>query len=156
MAASNDALLRSDHRLLYIALLHPRSEDNRCIGFTAEIQDEVKSEYLKRKANQWTKPSLIITTLQTQKISSSRAGVWREAPSDVQREVQRKGRSEAEREAPMITTSWVLSPTRSTVALYGFFTSSSTALSDGASDKIPSGDVLGEVTTGGAYKLHAV
>ncbi len=49
-----------------------------------------------------------------------------------------------------ITTSWVLSSTRSTVTLVGYFASSSAALTDGAAtpDNIPSSEVLGQVTTG--------
>lgn len=47
-----------------------------------------------------------------------------------------------------ITTVWVLSPTRSSLKLYGSFTSATAALSDGNGDSIPSSDVLGEMTTG--------
>ena len=49
-----------------------------------------------------------------------------------------------------ITTSWVLLPTRTSVALYGFFSSSTAALTNGLAtpSNIPSSDVLGQVTTG--------
>jgi hypothetical protein len=47
-----------------------------------------------------------------------------------------------------ITTSWVLGATRTSVNLYGYFSSSTAALTDGASDNIPSSDVLGQVSTG--------
>jgi hypothetical protein len=49
-----------------------------------------------------------------------------------------------------ITTTWVLLPSRTSVKLYGFFASSTAALTDGYStpDNIPSADVLGQVTTG--------
>jgi len=49
-----------------------------------------------------------------------------------------------------ITTTWVLLPSRTSVKLYGFFASSTAALTDGYStpDNIPSVDVLGQVTTG--------
>lgn len=49
-----------------------------------------------------------------------------------------------------ITTSWVLLPSRTSVKLYGFFASSTAALTDGYTtpDNIPSSDVLGQVTTG--------
>jgi hypothetical protein len=50
-----------------------------------------------------------------------------------------------------ITTSWVLLSTNSSVKLYAYFSSSTSALSDAASDLIPSSDVLGSVTsTGGS------
>lgn len=54
-------------------------------------------------------------------------------------------------DAPVpITTSWVLLPSRTSVKLYGFFASSTAALTDGFTtpDNIPSADVLGQVTTG--------
>jgi|HubBroStandDraft_1064217.scaffolds.fasta_scaffold280114_1 hypothetical protein len=49
-----------------------------------------------------------------------------------------------------ITTNWVLLPSRTSVKLYGFFSSSTAALTDGYStpDNIPSANVLGQVTTG--------
>jgi hypothetical protein len=49
-----------------------------------------------------------------------------------------------------ITTTWVLGPSRTSVKLYGFFASSTAALTDGYStpDNIPSSAVLGQVTTG--------
>ncbi len=49
-----------------------------------------------------------------------------------------------------ITTNWVLNPSRTSVKLYGFFASSTAALTDGLTtpDLIPSSDVLGQVTTG--------
>lgn len=49
-----------------------------------------------------------------------------------------------------ITTSWVLLPSRTSVKLYGYFASSTAALTDGYStpDNIPSANVLGQVTTG--------
>lgn len=47
-----------------------------------------------------------------------------------------------------ITSTWVLLPTRTSVKLYGFFASSTAALTDGSSDNIPSANVLGQVTTG--------
>ena len=49
-----------------------------------------------------------------------------------------------------ITTTWVLGPSRTSVKLYGFFASSTAALTDGYTtpDNIPSADVLGQVTTG--------
>lgn len=47
-----------------------------------------------------------------------------------------------------ITTLWVLSPTRSSLKLYGSFASAAAALSDGNGNSIPSADVLGQVTTG--------
>ena len=49
-----------------------------------------------------------------------------------------------------ITTNWVLNPSRTSVKLYGFFASSTPALTDGLAtpDLIPSADVLGQVTTG--------
>jgi hypothetical protein len=49
-----------------------------------------------------------------------------------------------------ITTTWVLSATRTAVTLVGYFASSSAALTDGAStpDNIPASEVLGQMTTG--------
>ncbi|HLH37476.1 MAG TPA: hypothetical protein VKX41_22635 [Alloacidobacterium sp.] len=49
-----------------------------------------------------------------------------------------------------ITTAWVLSPTRSTVVLDGYFASASAALTDGGTpaNNIPTSAVLGQVTTG--------
>lgn len=49
-----------------------------------------------------------------------------------------------------ITTSWVLSNSRSSVTLSGYFSSATAALTDGAATptNIPSSDVLGQVTTG--------
>jgi hypothetical protein len=50
-----------------------------------------------------------------------------------------------------ITTSWVLTTTNSSVRLYAYFSSATSALSDASSDNIPSSNVLGAVTsTGGA------
>lgn len=50
-----------------------------------------------------------------------------------------------------ITTSWVLLSTNATVKLYAYFSSSTGALSDPASDQISSSNVLGSVTsTGGS------
>jgi hypothetical protein len=45
-----------------------------------------------------------------------------------------------------VTTSWVLLPNRSTVKVYGYFASSTAALTDGAAtpDNIPSADVLAD------------
>ena len=50
--------------------------------------------------------------------------------------------------AVAITTTWVLSPTRTSVKLYGNFSSSTAALTDGGGNNIPSADVLGQVSTG--------
>jgi len=49
-----------------------------------------------------------------------------------------------------ITTTWVMGPGRTSVKLYGYFASSSAALTDGYTtpDNIPSASVLGQVTTG--------
>jgi hypothetical protein len=49
-----------------------------------------------------------------------------------------------------ITTTWVLQPTRTSVTLYGFFASSTAALTNGLAtpSNIPSANVLGQVTTG--------
>jgi hypothetical protein len=49
-----------------------------------------------------------------------------------------------------ITTTWLLAPTRANLVLDGFFSSSSAALTDGAStpDNIPTSAVLGKVSTG--------
>lgn len=49
-----------------------------------------------------------------------------------------------------MTTSWVLAPSRTSVALYGYFSSSTSALSDGlpTPDLIPSSAVAGQVPTG--------
>lgn len=49
-----------------------------------------------------------------------------------------------------ITTTWVLSATRTAVVLVGYFASTTAALTDGAAtpDNIPSSEVLGQVTTG--------
>jgi hypothetical protein len=49
-----------------------------------------------------------------------------------------------------ITTTWVLSASRTAVTLVGYFASATVALTDGAAtpDNIPSSEVLGEVTTG--------
>ena len=49
-----------------------------------------------------------------------------------------------------ITTNWVLNPSRTSVKLYGFFASSTAALTDGLAtpDLIPSADVLGQVAAG--------
>jgi hypothetical protein len=53
-------------------------------------------------------------------------------------------------QAVPITTNWVLLPSRTSVKLYGYFASSTAALSDGYTtpDNIPSSDVLGQVPTG--------
>jgi len=48
-----------------------------------------------------------------------------------------------------ISTSWILLSTNATVKLYGYFSSATTALSDAASDAIPSSDVFGSVTSTG-------
>ncbi|AEU38028.1 hypothetical protein [Granulicella mallensis] len=50
----------------------------------------------------------------------------------------------------VITTAWTLSPSRSSVVLGGYFTSSGSALSDGGTpaNTIPSADIFGQVTTG--------
>jgi hypothetical protein len=50
--------------------------------------------------------------------------------------------------AVAITTSWILLPTRTSVKLFGSFSSSTAALSDGAGDNIPSSAVLGQMPTG--------
>ena len=49
-----------------------------------------------------------------------------------------------------ITTNWVLLPSRTSVKLYGFFASSTAALTDGYTtpDLIPAANVLGQVATG--------
>ena len=49
-----------------------------------------------------------------------------------------------------ITTTWVLSASRTAVTLVGYFASAAVALTDGATtpDNIPSSEVLGQVTTG--------
>jgi len=51
-----------------------------------------------------------------------------------------------------ITTSWVLGPNRTSVKLYGFFASSTAALTDGFTtpDNIPSSAVLGGVSSSSA------
>jgi hypothetical protein len=55
----------------------------------------------------------------------------------------------ADGSAPVvITTSWVLGPTRTAVNLYGFFASATAALTDGSSHNIASANVFGQVTTG--------
>jgi hypothetical protein len=55
----------------------------------------------------------------------------------------------ADGSAPVaMTTTWVLSPTRTSVKLYGNFSSSTAALTDGGGNNIPSADVLGQVSTG--------
>ena len=49
-----------------------------------------------------------------------------------------------------ITTTWVLSATRTAVTLVGYFSSATAALTDGAATpaNIPASEVLGQVTTG--------
>src|ERR1700678_80487 len=49
-----------------------------------------------------------------------------------------------------ITTTWVLSASRTAVTLVGYFASATVALTDGATtpDNIPASEVLGQVTTG--------
>ncbi len=49
-----------------------------------------------------------------------------------------------------ITTTWVLSASRTAVTLVGYFSSAAVALTDGATtpDNIPASEVLGQVTTG--------
>jgi hypothetical protein len=49
-----------------------------------------------------------------------------------------------------ITTTWALLPSRSSVKLYGYFASSTAALTDGLTtpDNIPSSSVFGQMTTG--------
>jgi hypothetical protein len=49
-----------------------------------------------------------------------------------------------------ITTTWVLSATRTAVTLVGYFSSATVALTDGAAtpDNIPASEVLGQMTTG--------
>jgi hypothetical protein len=49
-----------------------------------------------------------------------------------------------------ITTTWVLSASRTAVTLVGYFSSATVALTDGATtpDNIPASEVLGQVTTG--------
>ncbi len=54
-----------------------------------------------------------------------------------------------------ITTIWILAPTRTSVKLFGSFSSSTAALTDGAGHNIPSADVLGEVTTGSPTSFTA-
>src|ERR1700674_4498552 len=48
----------------------------------------------------------------------------------------------------IITTTWILGPTRTTVNLYASFSSSTVALTDVSADHIPSSAVFGQVTTG--------
>jgi hypothetical protein len=50
----------------------------------------------------------------------------------------------------VITTAWTLSPTRSSVVLGGYFTTSQAALSDGGTpaNTIPAANIFGQVTTG--------
>jgi hypothetical protein len=50
----------------------------------------------------------------------------------------------------LVTTTWVLSPTRTSVSVYAFFGSAPAALTDGAGDNIPSARVSGSVN-GGAF-----
>lgn len=47
-----------------------------------------------------------------------------------------------------ITTTWVLAPTRTSVGVYGYFTSNAAALTDGTNN-IPSANVSGQVNGGG-------
>jgi hypothetical protein len=49
-----------------------------------------------------------------------------------------------------ITTKWVLNPSRTNVSLYGYFTTATAALTDGATkpDNIPTANVLGQVANG--------
>jgi hypothetical protein len=53
-----------------------------------------------------------------------------------------------------ITTSWALAKTRTSVALYAYFTSA-TALTDGAGDNIPTSSVTGSVNGGAAAAFTA-
>jgi hypothetical protein len=50
----------------------------------------------------------------------------------------------------VITTNWVLSASRNTVKLFGWFTTPTAALTDGLAtpNNIPSSDVFGQVTSG--------
>lgn len=48
----------------------------------------------------------------------------------------------------VVTTTWVLLATRTTVRLYGYFASSAVALTDGVSHDLASSLVFGQVTTG--------
>lgn len=50
---------------------------------------------------------------------------------------------------PLITTSWLLASTNTNIYLYGSFASATAALTDAASDNIPSSAVFGSVTTSG-------
>lgn len=50
----------------------------------------------------------------------------------------------------LVTTAWVLSPTRTSVSVYAFFSSAAVALTDGAGDNIPSARVSGSIN-GGAF-----
>src|SRR5262249_46402261 len=50
--------------------------------------------------------------------------------------------------AVSITTTWVLATTRSNVKLFGYFSSSTAALSDGGGHNIPSANVLGSINGG--------
>jgi hypothetical protein len=54
-----------------------------------------------------------------------------------------------------ITTAWILSPARSSLKLYGSFSSATAALIDGNGDNIPSANVLGQVTTGAPVNFTA-
>lgn len=67
------------------------------------------------------------------------------------------GQTVAGSAAVPITTNWVLNPSRTSVKLYGFFASSTAALTDGLTtpDLIPSADVLGQVTTGAPTTFSA-
>ena len=51
--------------------------------------------------------------------------------------------------SPLITTSWLLASTNTHIYLYGYFASATAALTDAASDNIPSSAVFGSVTTSG-------
>ena len=50
---------------------------------------------------------------------------------------------------PLITTSWLLASTNTNIYLYGSFATATAALTDAASDNIPSSAVFGAVTTSG-------
>jgi hypothetical protein len=55
----------------------------------------------------------------------------------------------------VVATTWILGPSRTNVKVYGYFSTSTAALTDGAGDNIPSADVLGQVTTGSPATMTA-
>jgi hypothetical protein len=55
----------------------------------------------------------------------------------------------------VVATTWVLGPSRTSVKVFGYFSTSTAALTDGAGDNIPSADVLGQVTTGSPATMTA-